>query len=463
MKTILIIDDDTNLCYSLSRTLSEDYHVLTAHDTREAFGVLAGTQECHLIILDLKLGEENGLHVLERLKKDFPTIPVVMLTAYGESDVIMQSVQIGAEDFLVKPVDLSELIECIERYSLNLSSQCDNDSIPVPLPEQLESAYIGVSRASRDVLKLIAAVAPTNTPVLITGESGTGKEKVAEMLHSYSHRTDGPFVIVNCAAIPSDLLESELFGHVKGAFSGAVQNKTGLFEKAHTGTLFLDEIGELPFELQAKLLRVLQNGKIQKLGSTEYADTDVRVIAATNRNIQEEVENDQFREDLFYRLNGFNIHIPPLRDRKKDIQPLAMYFIRQFADEFSKSVCCVEEQIFPLLEKHPWPGNIRELQNVIKKALILASQNKLVIDNFKLNTSVVTNNEMTKVSLLDYCSNVFNNNLHQSVEWLEKELIIQALAVHHHHLSKTAESLGITRVTLNAKIEKYKLKFHTIS
>lgn len=459
MKKIMIIDDDTNLCYSLSRSLSKKYNVITVQQARDAYNHLIDNPDYQLIILDLRLGKENGLHVLERIKKDFPNIPVVMLTAHSQSDIIMKSVQLGAEDFLVKPVDLAELTECIEKYALSASSKCAKGSLAVPpFSNQLSSAYIGSSRASRDVLKLIAAVAPTNTPVLITGDSGTGKEKVAELLVTYSNRSSEPFIVVNCAAIPAELLESELFGFVKGAFSGAVHNKTGLFEKADKGTLFLDEIAELPIELQAKLLRVLQNGMFQKLGSTEYIHIDARIIAATNKNIQHQIEQEQFREDFYYRLNGFNIHLPPLKERKKDIYPLSMFFIQLFADELCKQICCVDEDVFKLLESYDWPGNIRELQNTIKKALILASQNRLTVNDFQFGKSILQKNIPTSINILDYCIQNFNGNIHKSVDWLEKQLIQAALTQHNHHLTNTADNLGITRVTLNTKIEKYNLE-----
>ncbi|MGE4496453.1 MAG: sigma-54-dependent transcriptional regulator [Deferribacterales bacterium] len=455
MKKILIIDDDTSLCYGMKRVLSGRYSVSTASGSDEAFSHLGG-ENFSLILLDYRLGSENGLEVLEKIKEISPSVPVVMLTAFGTSDTVLDSFKLGAADFLVKPVDYEELTVCIEKYARPEKISCGEDALAVEETDEKGSAFVGSSRKIRDVFKLIATVANSNTPVFITGESGTGKELIAGLVHERSHRRDKPFVVINCAAIPRELLESELFGYVKGAFTGAHQDRIGKFEAAHTGTLFLDEIGELPVELQSKMLRVLQNGTIEKLGSNKPVHVDVRIVSATNRNIAELIGAGEFRTDLFYRLNVVDIKLPPLRERTDDIPPLAVFFTAKYAREAGKSICCIDREVVDIFRSYPWPGNIREMQNVIKKAVILSSSNRITESDIQLAEHTAEKSVNSATVLWEYFFAKFpSDTLNRSVEELEKTLIEKSLLKNSNHLSHTAEELGITRVTLNAKMKKY--------
>ncbi|QAR32639.1 sigma-54-dependent Fis family transcriptional regulator [Geovibrio thiophilus] len=455
MKKILIIDDDTSLCYGMKRVLSGRYSVSTVSSSEEAFEHL-GNGSFSLILLDYRLGSENGLEVLEKIKELSRTVPVVMLTAFGTSDTVLDSFKLGAADFLVKPVDYEELTDCIEKYARPEKISCGEDALPVEELGETGSAFVGSSRKIRDVFKLIATVANSNTPVFITGESGTGKELIAGLVHERSHRRDKPFVVINCAAIPRELLESELFGYVKGAFTGAHQDRTGKFEAAHTGTLFLDEIGELPVELQSKMLRVLQNGTIERLGSNKSVHVDVRIVSATNRNIAELIAAGEFRSDLFYRLNVVDIKLPPLRERTDDIPPLAAFFAAKYSLEAGKSICCIDREVVDIFRAYSWPGNIREMQNVIKKAVILSSSNRITESDIQLAGQEAEKPESSSAAVWEYFFAKFpSDTLNSSVEELEKILIEKSLLKNSNHLTHTAEELGITRVTLNAKMKKY--------
>lgn len=455
MKKILIIDDDASLCYGMKRVLSGEYSVSTASSSEEAFEYL-NRASFSLILLDYRLGSENGLEVLEKIKGLAHSPPVIMLTAFGTSNTVLDSFKLGAVDFLVKPVDYEELTACIEKYAQPEKAFCGEDALNLDDITDADNAFVGSSRKIRDVFKLIATVANSNTPVFITGESGTGKELIAGLIHERSHRRDKPFVVINCAAIPRELLESELFGYIKGAFTGAHQDRTGKFEAAHTGTLFLDEIGELPVELQSKMLRVLQNGAIEKLGSNKPVHVDVRIVSATNRNIDELIAKGEFRPDLFYRLNVVDIKLPPLRERKDDIPQLAAFFTAKYAREAEKSICCIDREVVDVFSAYPWPGNIREMQNVIKKAVILSSSNRITESDIQLTGQKTEQNGETVSALSDYLFAKFpSDTLNRSVEELEKILIEKSLLKNSNHLTHTAEELGITRVTLNAKMKKY--------
>jgi len=448
MEKILLIDDDEALCYGIKRSLSDKYDVLTADTPRLAYEHLNANPDITLIFLDIRLGETNGIHMLERLKKDFSDIPVVMITAFGTSDTVLESIRLGAKDFLTKPVDIDDLVKTIEKYKyVKKRELCGQNYIKID--NILDKGFVGISKEIREVLKIVANVSATKTPVLIVGESGTGKELIANMIHKCSGR-NGAFVPINCAAIPRDLLESELFGYEKGAFSGATASKPGKFELAQNGTIFLDEIGEISKGLQSKLLRVLETSEIEHLGGTKKIKLDVRLVAATNKKISELMDENLFRQDLYFRVSGVTIKLPPLRDRIEDIEQLAKYFINIFAKEYRKNITCINKKVIDVLCAYAWPGNVREFKNVINTAVMLADGKSIEPEHIKLNLSEVDNEE-TKKSM-DF------NNLNDAVEHLEKEMILKALKDNDYHLSKTAEELGISRVTLNAKIKKYGIK-----
>ncbi|MDH5561221.1 MAG: sigma-54 dependent transcriptional regulator [Deltaproteobacteria bacterium] len=453
MTELLIIDDDKSLCYSLSRVLENKYEVFTANNLNDALKVI-DKQSLNLIFLDFILGEEDGLEVLKTIKKQ-TEIPVVIMTAFGSSKVVIESINLGAVDYLVKPLQIEELESVIEKYSLKKHLH-DGHCLEIKNFHVEQNSFIGSSKPTNEILKTVALVSKTSSPVLIGGKSGTGKELIAKLIHQFSTRKDHPFITINCAAIPENLLESELFGYVKGAFSGAVHDKTGKLDLADKGTVFLDEIGDLPMKLQAKLLRFLQEGTIEMLGKNDLKQIDVRVISATNQNLLEKIQKDEFRQDLFYRLNGVSLRLPTLKERKQDLKDLLAYFVRVYSEKYQKPIHCVSKEILQVIENYEWPGNIREFQNVVRKAIILSNSGYLDKSHFEIETA--TPMETQSNSLYSYFISRFKTNLYQqSIEMLEEELLRETLSKNSSHLSKTAEELGISRVTLNAKIKKYNL------
>jgi len=443
---ILVIDDEDKMCWALDRALSyEGYQVITA--TRGLQGIdLAKKDDFSLIILDLKMPDMDGLEVLKEIKNINPTIPVIMITAHGTIDTAIEAMKIGATDYITKPFKLEEIKVQIKKslHLSNLENQVDF------LRQELGKKYgkmVGQSDAMKEVAFLIHQVAKTGATVLITGESGTGKEVVAVEIHKASNRVDKPFVAVNCAALPEQLLESELFGHEKGAFTGATNKKKGRFEIADTGTIFLDEIGEMPISMQAKLLRVLQERCFERVGGTETIDVDVRVIATTNLDLATAISNGTFREDLYYRLNVMRISMPPLRSRKEDIPLLVNHFLEKFDPSHSKKISTVAMKI---LTNYNWPGNIRELQNAIERALIVCQGSEIKPEHFPKD--LLNSLEETTTPKMNIEDGGF------SLEEMEKHLIIKALEKHNYNQTKAAKYLGITRPTLLYRLQKYDIK-----
>ncbi len=453
-KRILIIDDDKALCYSLKRVLSYDYEVLIAYDSKEAFNILTG-DNVNFCIIDYKLGNEDGLEVLQEIKKSYLQLPCVIMTAYGTNNTLIDAIKRGAEDFVFKPIEVEELKNIINKYVSKQDTKCDRYSTKIP-DFTNDEQFVSVSSQIKDILKMVANVAKTDSPVLITGESGTGKELIANLIQSNSNRADKPYIVLNCAAIPFELLESELFGYEKGAFSGAFKSKPGKFELADTGTIFLDEIGELPYKLQSKLLRFIQNGVVEKLGATQFKQVDVRIIAATNRNLKDLVDEGKFRLDLFYRLNVINIHIPPLRCRKEDIKHLLFYYIKKYSKEMGKEIFCISNDVLEMFENYTWPGNVRELQNVVRKAIMLTKGNCLDEESIYFFKEMMNRSDITGESIVRWILDNFNENIiPEFSSFIEKELIREALKIYRGNKSKAAEYLGISRVTLIEKINKY--------
>jgi len=431
---ILVIDDEERMCWALDRALShEGYQVVTA--TRGLKGIdLAKETEPSMVILDLKMPDIDGIEVLKELKISNPSIPVIMITAHGTIDTAIEAMKIGATDYITKPFKLEELKVHVKQalHLLNLENQVDF------LRQELGKNYgkiVGQSEAMKEIALLIQQVAKTGATVLITGESGTGKEVAAVEIHQASNRADKPFVAVNCAALPEQLLESELFGHEKGAFTGATSKKKGRFEIADKGTLFLDESGEMPLSMQAKLLRVLQERCFERVGGTETIHVDVRVIATTNVDLIKAISNGAFREDLYYRLNVMHIVMPPLRSRKEDIPLLVNHFLEKFDPSRSKKISA---EAMKILTRYNWPGNIRELQNVIERALIVCQGTEIQPVHFPkelLNSLEETSKPMINLT--------------------EKHLILKALEKHNNNQTKVAKYLGISRPTLLYRLKKY--------
>ncbi len=377
---ILIAEDETKIRKILKINLQNRYKIILAENGREAMEYLQH-EPVHLILTDLKMPKMNGMELLRFANEVFPYIPVIIITAFGTVESAVEAMKAGAYDYILKPIKLAELETTIEK-ALKFGSLMEENAQLKKKLEQYEntSEIITVNPRMLALLETTKQVAQTPATVLIQGESGTGKLLFAHALHHFSPRADRPFIEINCGAIPRELLESELFGHEKGAFTGAVQSKKGKFELANQGTLFLDEIGELPLELQVKLLHVLENQRFMRVGGTEFITTNVRIVAATNRNLQEEVQKRQFREDLYYRLRVVLLEIPPLRERKEDIPVLVAHFIRkhQSLNLRGRGEIEITDEAMQLLQQYTWPGNIRELENVIQQALIFAKDNKIV-------------------------------------------------------------------------------------
>lgn len=449
---ILVIDDEEHMCWALEKGLSQEgYQVLTA--TRGKHGLeLMRNEVPSLVILDLKMPEMDGLEVLIRAKDIFPKLPIIMITAHGTIDTAIEAMKLGATDYITKPFELDEL-KLIVKQAL-MFSQLQTEVIF--LRSELNKKYgriVGNSQAVQDVCTLVEKVADSNATVLITGESGTGKEVTALSIHQLSSRRDKPFVPINCAALPETLLESELFGHEKGAFTGAVARKMGRFELAHEGTLFLDEVTEMPLSMQVKLLRVLQERVFERVGGTGSVKVDVRVIAATNRDPLECIKKGTFREDLFYRLNVLPIGLPPLRERVEDIPLLVLHFL----DKFNPSQ---ETQISPdamgLLCTYEWPGNIRELQNIIERAVILSQGNEIKTHHLPKEIQKTEANKNDTPLETGLILNFPDGGI--SIDEVEKQLILKALEKSNGNQTKASSLLGITRSALLYRAQKYKIK-----
>ena len=455
MTTVLIIDDDQSLCYSIKRVLEKKYTICVAYDSISAFKQLK-EEDIHLVLLDYRLKNENGLDILDVIQFKWPKIPVIMMTAYGTNQTIMKAMRNGAVDYFVKPIDVEELHDSLAKHAP--MTICEGDCFTLNTEfEQVENNFIGNSKNIRTILKNIPSMAMTDSSILIYGESGTGKEIIAHLIHQFSQRKDQPFIAVNCAAIPEQLLESELFGYVKGAFTGADKDKKGKFELADKGTLFLDEIGDIPLGLQPKLLRALQEQQVEKVGDTSSTDFDVRIIAASNKQIENLIGENAFRDDLYFRLNVLKINLPALRERLDDIEELLLYFTSKMAKKLNKKITCIEKNVLHKLKNHTWPGNVRELQNVIQRAVIFSTQNCLKADDILIEKIEFNHSdELNNGHMFEYFSTVFEENiLESSIKHLEKEIIKGCLVKNKYHLSNTAKQLGTSRVTLNSKIKKY--------
>ena len=373
MARILVADDERSMREFLEiLLLKEDHEVLLADSAPRAIE-MAASRDPDLVITDLKLGQMSGLDVLAAVKGLRTDVEVIMITAFASTENAIQAMKLGAYDYVVKPFKVDEISVVIQKALEKRALVAENRALKSRLEGRDRFArLVGRSSAMRDVFNVVEKVAPTSTTVLVTGESGVGKELVARAVHEKSPRSAGPFVAVNCGAIPEGLLESELFGHVKGAFTGADKTKSGLFQTASTGTLFLDEIGELPLPLQVKLLRALQDRRVKPVGGVEDIEVDSRIIAATNRDLQAEVKAGRFREDLFYRLNVIQVKVPPLRERREDVLLLAEHFLKQFAKEHGRPNLSFSRAALGALADYSFPGNVRELENIVERSVTLA-------------------------------------------------------------------------------------------
>ena len=449
---VLLVEDEMRMRQVIAMQLSDlDITIFEATDGRSAIDVFEN-ETIHMVITDLKLPKMSGMQVLEAIKKKDPEMPVIVITAYGSIENAVKAIQIGAFDYVTKPFKEEKLRESVNKALKisRLTSQVRH------LRQEIEDRYtfkniVGDSSNICDVLKLAGSVSKTDTTVLITGESGTGKELLSRATHINSPRSTGPFLTVNCAAIPSTLLEAELFGYEKGAFTGAHKRTKGKFEVASGGTLFLDEIGDMKLDVQAKLLRILETQEFERLGSGKVIKADVRIIAATNKNLEDMVEQKRFREDLFYRINVFPIHIPPLRERKADIPTLTNHFIQQFSHAFGRKPPELSGKAVKKLIFYPWRGNIRELKNVLERAMILCQGSQITSDHLVLNPSQEKTFETMK---MDKLIPALFNDYGMTLEGLERNCIQYAMKVSKNNVSKAARLLGLSRATLRYRLEK---------
>jgi DNA-binding NtrC family response regulator len=442
---ILLADDENTSRETLAEVLREEgYEVDTAADGLEALAAL-GDKTYDVVITDLRMPGADGLAVLRRVREIAPQTLVLLITAYASVETAVEALRRGAHDYILKPLILEDVLGKIRRLFEHRQLAWESQMLRQELAARydFEQMIIGQSQAMREILALIRKVAPTNSNVLITGESGVGKEVVARAIHHYSHLHDKLFLPVNCGAIPSELLESHLFGHTKGSFTGAVAAQEGLFQRARGGTIFLDEIGDLPLNLQVKLLRAIQEKEILPVGTTTPIKIDVRIIAATNRDLHKTVEEGRFREDLFYRLNVVNIEIPPLRERRDDIPRLVEYLVRRHNADLKKSYKGVDNATMKVLMSLPWKGNIRELENVIEHAMILGNGEWITLADLPRSVPRETSDIP-----------VVGDNLKEAVHAYEKIHIENVLRRIGHDKRKAAELLGLGLSSLYRKIEE---------
>ncbi|SHK80903.1 two-component system, NtrC family, response regulator HydG [Desulfatibacillum alkenivorans DSM 16219] len=447
---ILVVDDDEGHRKTLYTVIkSWGYNVKTAEDGSIAVDMVReGPYD--VILMDVRMAEMDGIQALKLIKEYNPSIPVLIMTAYSSVESAIEAMKTGAYDYLTKPLDFEDLRLTIERAREYAGLKEENKELKQALGFRAGLRdIIGKSSVMKELTDMVSMIAPTEATVLITGESGTGKELVARSIHEGSQRKDGPLVVLNCAALTETLLESELFGHEKGAFTGADKKRDGRFVQADKGTLFLDEIGEMPLTMQAKLLRAIQEKEVQRVGSDATVKVDVRIIAATNRDLEQEVADGKFREDLFYRLNVVTLRIPPLREREGDVHLLAQYFLDKFAERNRKHVKGITPQAMDMLLKHPWPGNVRELENAMERAVILLTGEFITEKELPLGICgpVCDDEPMEPV--------VEQEPILQSLEEVEKKAILTTLRAVDGNKSEAARRLGITRKTLHSKLAKY--------
>ncbi len=446
-KKILVVDDEKNMRWAIGKALGkEGFEIYEASNGEEAITMFKKVNP-QLVLLDLKMPVMDGIQALKELKELKEEIPIIMLTAHGTMESAIEAMKLGALDYISKPFEVEELKVIINKALGFGALKEEVNYLREELEISLGKPIVGSSEELKRVLEMVDRVAKTNATVLILGESGTGKELIANAIHNKSDRKDKPYVKINCGAIPENLIESELFGYEKGAFTGAVSKKVGKFERANGGTIFLDEIGELDLSMQVKLLRVLQEKELERVGGNQPIMIDVRVVAATNRDLFKMVERGDFREDLYYRLNVIPIQLPPLRERKEDIPLLIQYFLDNFSNETGRGKMTIEKDVEEKLINHQWKGNIRELENMIERMVILCDNNIITINNLP--------KEITSTEIKDSYK-LPENGI--SIEELEKNLILQALERTDYNQTKAAQLLNISRHTLIYRMEKYQIK-----
>ncbi len=442
---ILVADDEVNIRRGLAMGLTDEgYNVYEAGNGLEALKIIA-SKDVDLVITDLKMPEMTGEELLKNITANYKNIPVIILTGHGTIETAVETMHNGAYDFMTKPLNLDHLFLIIKRALSNRQLVLEHNELQAQVEKMKASSnmIIGKSPKMRQIMETVEQVAGTRASILLTGESGVGKEVIADAIQTLSDRRDKPYIKVHCAALAVGILESELFGHVKGAFTNAIADKKGKFELADKGTIFLDEIGEISQDLQVKLLRVIQNREFERVGGVQTIKVDVRIISATNKNLWQEVQKGNFREDLFYRLNVVNIEIPPLRERKEDILLMATAFMNRFAKENNKKIDGMDSKVMTILYNHPWRGNIRELENCMENAVIMCRGNMITVEDLPFAMRKDAGDNYVKIRLGTTLDNA------------EKSLIMATLDMCKGNKSKAAEVLAIGRKTLHRKLDEY--------
>jgi nitrogen regulation protein NR(I) len=470
--TVLIVDDDLQLRQSFEKLLTQEGHTVRTAASGEAGLALVRHEAPDLVIMDVRLPGMDGLETFQAMRAVEPKLPVIIMTAFGTTETAIEATKMGAFDYVLKPFDIPEILAVIDQgleAGRFMRARVDMEGLSDPACRE---AIIGQSKAMQEVYKAIGRVAPTDATVLIRGESGTGKELVARAIYQHSLRAERPFLVINCVAIPETLLESELFGYEKGAFTGAVSRRVGRIEQAHGGTVFLDEIGDMPFGIQAKILRLLQEKSIERLGGREPIPVDVRIIAATNRDLEAALAEGRFREDLYYRLKVVTLWLPPLRDRTGDIPLLADYFLARFAAEMEMGNPGITEYAKEMLSSFSWPGNVRELANTLQKALIFSRGCPIGPEDIaqaqgRAETATRNGDDSIPQDALRHwmqraLTTEGEGNLFDAcMDRFASLLIREALNLSGGNRSRAAKLLGLSRPTLLAKIDKYRIKMET--
>src|SRR5210317_528946 len=447
---ILVVDDEDGMRRLLSRVLTrEGYETSAVGSGAEALRLVA-SERFDLVVTDIKMPEMDGLQLLAELKEYEPSLPIIVITAYGTIENAVQALRSGAYDYIAKPFENDEIKLTVAKAFERERLLAENRYLHAELEGRYDfSGIVGGSLAMQQVYEMASSVAVSNANVMITGESGTGKELLARSIHYSSLRKEKPFVVLNCAAISEGVLESELFGHEKGAFSGALDTRKGRFERADQGTLFIDEVAEMSMAAQVKLLRVIQEHEFERVGGNKTISVDVRIVAATNKTLEEQVKDGKFREDLYYRLNVVNINVPPLRSRREDVEPLSRFFLEKYTAETGKKITDLSPRALSCLLAHDWPGNVRELQNAIERAVVLSKGSELTPRDFPQG---LQGDDQICLQVPEK-----GGSLTEILEDLEKQLIIQTLQREEGSQTRAAETLGIKRTTLRYKMEKYRM------
>ncbi len=451
MSRVLVIDDDSSLRFTLEAVLSDAGLVVETCDSGTSGLAAFEARGADVVLTDLAMPEMDGMQVLERMRAADPSVPVLMLTAHGSERVAVAAMKAGAFDYIPKPFDPDELVLAVRRGIEWRELRLQNARLRTEAA--LGRSIVAESPAMKRVMDVVARVAPKDVTVLLTGESGSGKDVLASVLHAHSRRADKPLIRFNAAAIPSELAEAELFGHTKGAFTGALTARQGYFQQANKGTLFIDEIGELPLGMQAKVLRTLQSGEVQQVGGRPEI-VDVRLIAATNRDLLADVKVGRFREDLFYRLNVVPVRVPALRERPEDVEPLVRTFLRQYAERYGMGGVEVEPAVVEALRSHPWPGNVRELENTVARLLALAPDERVTLALWRSLSEGPALSAAVPPASGDPGPGY---PLRARVETFERTLIAEAFEAASHNQSETARRLGVSRPALIEKLHKYGL------